>query len=104
MYPINVFIPFFFPLYVGAHTVGSGYYAKILTAKKLWTLFSVRQRFGIWMTFCRDKENDWLPTQWPKQQTFVKRWESPLNGEFAEEEEEEEEECLVKSLMMLVSH
>ena len=28
------------------------------------------------MTFCRDKENHWLPTQWPNQQTFVKRWES----------------------------
>ena len=24
------------------------------------------------MNFCRDKENHWLPTQWPKQQTFVK--------------------------------
>ena len=98
--PSNVFIPFF-PLYVGAkiNTVGSGHYVKILTAKKIWTLFSVRQRFGIWMTFCRDKENHWLPTQWPKQQKFVKRWESPPKGEFAEEEE-----CLVKRLMVLVSH
>ena len=91
---------FLFPLYVGAHTVERGHYAKILKANKIiWTLFSVLQRFGIWMTFCRDKENHWLPMQWPKQLTFVKRWESPLNGEFAEEEE-----CLVKRLMMLVSH
>ena len=26
-------------------------FMKILTAKKIWTLFSVRQIFGIWMTF-----------------------------------------------------
>ena len=32
------------------------------------------------MTFCRDEENHWLPTQWPKQQTFVKIVESPLNA------------------------
>ena len=31
--------------------------------------------------------------------TVLKRWKLPLNGEFAEEEE-----CLVKRLMMLVSH
>ena len=73
---LKTFSFLFFPLYVGAHTLGSGHYAKILTAKKIWTLFSVRQRFGIWMNFCRDKENHWLPTQWPKEQTFVKRWES----------------------------
>ena len=73
---IQTFPFFFFPLYVGAHTVGSGHYAKILTAKKIWTLFTVLQRLEIWMTFCRDKENHWLPTQWPNQQTFVKRWES----------------------------
>ena len=74
-----------------AFLCGSPYYRKWSlrknTAKKIWTLFSVRQRLGIWMTFCRDEENHCLPTQWPTQQTFGKRWESPLNGEFAEEEE-----------------
>ena len=93
---LQTFSFLFFPLYMGDHTLGSGHYAKTLTAKKIWPLFSVRQRFG---NFCRDKENHWLPTQWPKQQTFVNRWESPLNGEFAEQKE-----CLVKRLMMVVSH
>ena len=82
--PTNVFIPLF-PLYVGAHTLGGGHYAKMITAKKIWTLVIVRQRLGFWMNFCRDKEDHWLPTQWLKQPTFVKRWESPLNGDFAEE-------------------
>ena len=60
--PYKRFHSFFSPLYVRAHTLGSGHYAKYLQ-KKIWTLFSVRQRFGIRMTFCRDKENHWLPTQ-----------------------------------------
>ena len=67
-------------------------------SKKIWTLFSVRHRFGIWMTFCGDKENHWLPTHRPKQQTFVKRWELPLNEEFPAAEE-----CPMKRLRMLVA-
>ena len=42
---------------------------KYLHKKDLY-LISVRRRFEIWLTFCRDEENHCLPTQWPKQQTL----------------------------------
>ena len=48
--------------------------------------------------FLQRQRESLVAEQWPKQHTlFVKRWESPLNGKFAEERE-----CLVKRLMMLV--